>query len=134
MDTVHHTKPQTTDPASRRTTDNLRKCQRPNPQGCQGPWTLSDRGRGLEMRVSGHHEPRPERHRPQALVQPMEGSTECLRDNVRRTAVCRTKVVRNQSITPFSGQTRRWLKQAGCRGLSSYSVPGIRTPRYICTG
>ncbi|MFK4363236.1 hypothetical protein, partial [Rhodococcus sp. 27YEA6] len=42
---------------------------------------------------------------PQALVQPMEGSTECLRDNVRRTAVCRTKVVRNQSITPFSGQT-----------------------------
>ena len=54
-------------------------------RGYQGPWTLSDRGRGLEMRVSGHHEPRPERHRPPTLVQPMEGSTECLRDNVRRT-------------------------------------------------
>ena len=50
----------------------------------------------------------------QRWSKPMEGSTECLRDNVRRTAVCRTKVVRNQSITPFSGQTHHVCSRQIC--------------------
>jgi transposase-like protein len=56
--------------------------QRPNSQGREGPRPFPDGGRGPEMRVPGHHEPRPHRHRPPALVQPMEGSTECLRDHL----------------------------------------------------
>ncbi|WP_074447173.1 acyl-CoA dehydrogenase family protein [Rhodococcus qingshengii] len=66
----------------------------------------------------------------------MEGSTECLRDNVRRTAVCRTKVVRNQSITPFSGQTRDVWVEAGKQGFLGMAVPeefgggGVKDFRY----
>jgi len=65
------------------------------------------------MRVLGHHEPGPERHHPQALVQPLEGRTERLRDHLRRTPVRRPKAMRNQPITPLSRQTRPGLDLRG---------------------
>lgn len=50
MDTVHHTKPQTTDPASRRTTDNDRAAE----QGDPAP----HRRRGHLPQPAGHRSPR----------------------------------------------------------------------------
>jgi len=42
----------------------------------------------------------PNRPRTSALVQPLEGRFECVRDHLRRTPVSRTKVEPTQSVTP----------------------------------
>ena len=71
--------------------------QRPHPQSGQRPRSLPHRAGRAQMRLSGDHESRSERHRAETLVQPLEKRAERLRDHLRRTPVRRTEITQRET-------------------------------------
>jgi hypothetical protein len=68
--------------------------------GRSTPAGISYRDGRTEMRVPRYHEPRSDRPRTPAMVQPAEGGTQRLRDHLRRTPIHSPKVEPTQSVTP----------------------------------
>jgi hypothetical protein len=66
--------------------ERYRVDQRLLPPGGQGPRALPDRGRGVEVSVASCHQvARPDRRRQSPLDSAVEGTTQRLRDHLRRT-------------------------------------------------
>ena len=79
-----------------------REHQRAHPQGGERPWPLPDRAGRAQVRLSGDHEPRPDRQGPATLDQPMEGAAQRVRDRLPGTTDPRPKVTVRQRVTPLS--------------------------------
>src|SRR5215813_1711788 len=76
--------------------------QRPAAPRRQRPRPLPDRAGGPEVPVPGDHEPGPDRPRPQAVDQPVEGRPERLRHDLRRPPQRGTQVTTEEEVTPLT--------------------------------
>ena len=66
------------------------------------PRSFPDRAGGAEVPVPGDHEPGPDRPRPPAVDQPVEGRPERLRHHLRRPPQRGTQVTTEEEVTPLA--------------------------------
>src|SRR5215467_38405 len=92
--------------------------QRPAAPRRQRPWPLPDRAGGPEVPVPGDHEPRPDRPRPPAVDQPVEGRPQRLRHHLRRPPQ------RGQEVTTKISYTEELTDPAAGKGCARLGLLG----------